>query len=165
MKWKVRNDVLDVFQISSQANFNTSFRNSLFSFFKNKQPKTYVVNGKVIKVFFFTYTFRYVQKQNGPWFLFLGFGLINKVFICGFIVMCLNDLRGILPYLVLAFQMQRFYWIMHFGFRFLSILWTPTDKDFLCNFGVHASRGFRGNSLSFRSVILLLPAKEKEIAR
>ena len=53
MKWKVRNDVLDVFQISSQANFNTSFRNSLFSFSKNKRPKTYVVNGKVIKVFFF----------------------------------------------------------------------------------------------------------------
>ena len=61
----MRNDVLDVFQISSQANFNTSFRNSLFSFSKNKRPTTYVVNGTVIKVFF-TYTFRYVQKQNGP---------------------------------------------------------------------------------------------------
>ena len=55
MKWKVRNDVLDVFQISSEANFNTSFRNSLFSFFKNKRPTTYVVNGKVIKVFFYIY--------------------------------------------------------------------------------------------------------------
>ena len=52
MKWKVRNDVLEAFQISSQANFNTSFRSSLFSFSKNKRPKTYVVNGKVIKVVF-----------------------------------------------------------------------------------------------------------------
>ena len=37
---------------SESVIFNSSFRNSLFSFFKNKQPKTYVVNGKVIKVVF-----------------------------------------------------------------------------------------------------------------
>ena len=108
MKWKVRNDVLDVFHISSQANFNTSFRNSLFSFFKSKRPTTYVVNGKVIKVFFYIY-FSLCAKAKWSLVLSLGFGLINKVFIYGFTVMCLNDLRGILPYVVLAFQMQRFY--------------------------------------------------------
>ena len=64
MKWKVRNDVLDVFQISSQANFNTSFRNSLFSFSKNKRPKTYVVNGKVIKVFFFLHLLLVMCKSK-----------------------------------------------------------------------------------------------------
>lgn len=153
MKWKVRNDVLDIFQITSEANFNTSFRNSLFSFFKNKRPTTYVVNGKVIKVFFYIY---FSLCAKAKWSLGFVLGLwTHKQGL---------DLGGILPYLVLAFQMQRFYWIMHFGFRFLSILPTPTGKDFLCNFGVHASRGFRGNSLSFRSVILLLPAKEKEMA-
>lgn len=42
------------------------FEIRFFSFSENKRPKTYVVNGKVIKVFFFTSTFGYVQKQNGP---------------------------------------------------------------------------------------------------